>query len=261
MSRIIPGCYDMDYVELFWILWIIVVIILIKKYTRENRKKILILLSIIVLYFRVPFLYGMLTFSTLLSGNIECHGYNTRFLYNKLLHPKFLGNKLPEKPTIILSNYPSTYVEYLANHLLSDKMCILLYGGSVLQSRIINYFYSKDKILFVGKGNQFDETQKKVRDKLAEGYSVIVYPEKNFFYRKNKYDITTFHSGIFNIAKNIDATITPIVIDHINHNIGIVLNNNFKIYIDTTRKIDNVQLEIDNVTKLFTRKLKKFSIF
>ena len=110
MSRIIPGCYDMDYVELCWILWIIVVIILIRKYRKKNP---LIFLGIIILYFRVPFVYGMLTFSTLLSGNMERHAYNTRFLYNKLLDPKFLGNKLPDTPTIILCNYPSSYVEYL----------------------------------------------------------------------------------------------------------------------------------------------------
>ena len=260
MSRIIPGCYDMDYVELFWIFWIIVVIILIKKCTKKNRQKTLLLLCIIVLYFRVPFLYGILTFSALLSGNIECHACNTRFLYNKLLQPKFLGNKLPEKPTIIICNYPSSYVEYLTNHLLNSKICILLYEKAVIQNIIISYFYTKDAILLIGKGNQFAETQKKVRDKLTEGYSVLVYPEKHFFLRKSKYDVTSFHSGIFNIAKNIDATITPIVFDHIDHNMGLVLNNNFKIYIDRTRKIDNVEWEMDNVTKLFKRKLSFFSI-
>ena len=257
MSRIIPGCYDMDYVELCWILWIIVVIILIRKYRKKNP---LIFLGIIILYFRVPFVYGMLTFSTLLSGNMERHAYNTRFLYNKLLDPKFLGNKLPDTPTIILCNYPSSYVEYLSNHLLSDKICILLYSGSVLQSRVISYFYTKDRILFVGKGNQFAETQKKVRDKLAEGYSVLVYPEKHFFLRNSKYDVTSLHSGIFNIVKNIDATITPIVFDHVDHNMGFVLNNNFKIYIDRTRKINDIDVEMDTVTKLFKRKLRFFSI-
>jgi len=260
MSRIIPGCYDMDYVELFWILWIIIIIVLIKKCTRENRKKMLILLGVIILYFKVPILYGMLTFSALLSGNIECHACNTRFLYNKLLYPKFLGNKLPDNPTIILCNYPSSYVEYLSNHLLNSKICILLYEKAVIQTSIISYFYPKDAILLIKKGNQFAETQKKVRDKLAEGYNVLVYPEKNFFHRKSKYDITSLHSGIFNIAKNIDATITPIVFDHIDHNMGVVLNNNFKIYIDRTRKINNVDVEIDSVTTLFKRKLRFFSI-
>ena len=104
MSRIIPGCYDMDYVELFWILWILIIIIVIRKCRRENSKKMILLLCVIIVYFRVPILYGIMTFSALLAGNMECHACNTRFLYNKLLYPKFLGNKLPEKPTIILCN-------------------------------------------------------------------------------------------------------------------------------------------------------------
>ena len=260
MSRILPGCFDMDYVELCWILWIIIILILIKKFLKQKRVKMVLFLIVIVIFFRVQILYFMLTFTALLSGNIECHPCNTRFLYRNLLYPKFLGNELPKTPTIILANYPSTYIEYLINDLLSDKICILLYNGSVLQSRIVNYFYTKDRILFVGKGNQFNETQKKIKDKISEGYSVLVYPEKKYFFRPTKYDITTLHSGAFNIAKNIDCTITPIVFDHVDHNMGFILNNNFKIYIDRTRKIDNVDLEIDNVTKLFKRKLQFFSL-
>ena len=65
---------------------------------------------------------------------------------------------------------------------------------------------------------------------------------------------------LFSIAKNINATITPVVIDHIEHNMGVISNTNFQIHIDKTRIVDNIDTEIKNVTLLFERKLRLFKI-
>lgn len=255
--------YDMGCVELCWLTWIIIICVIIKKYNRKKLPLFFIALLMVTTNSLVsPILYVIVTSLTIFIGNKEFHAENTRSLFNKCLYPVFTsGNKFPENPTIILANYPANYIEYLSNHLLPiKKKCILLYKKAVIQSRLVKLFYTDDEILFVGKGNEFDETQRKVKDKLSKGYNIIVYPEKNFFNRKNKYDITNLRSGLFTIAKNINSTITPIVFDHIDHNFGLIINKNFKIYIDKTRKVKDVDFEIDSVSKLFKRKLSHFKI-
>jgi 1-acyl-sn-glycerol-3-phosphate acyltransferase len=250
--------YDMDCVEVYWILWTIIFYILIKKC---NKKTVVVILLFLIYQLSIPIIYANLTFLSLFAKKREWHLENTRFLYNNFLYPKIIGYELPKNPSIIIANYPTSYVEYLTNHLLPiKKICILLYKGAVVQSRIIEHFYSKDEIIFIGKNNEFSETQKKVKDRLEKGYSIIVYPEKKFFNRKTKYDITELRSGIFSIAQNIGCDITPIVFDHIDHTFGFISNSNFKIYIDKTRKVENLEKEISNVTKLFKKKLRFFSI-
>jgi hypothetical protein len=248
--------YDMDYVELYWVLLMIVVTIICIR-TKNTRKK-LVMPVLALLVFFPPFIFIILTFGILLTGKKELHRANVKTLFRNYLRPKFLGYNLPSHPTIIIANYPSTYIEYLANYLLSNNICMLLYKGSVIQSKITKYFYEEDQILFVGRGSKFAETQEKVKAKIARGYTVLVYAEKKFYQRRTKYDISTLHSGIFSIARNISVPITPVVFDHIDHTLGIVSNDDYKIYVDRTRDVKDAVQSMDEVRILFRRKLRLF---
>ena len=89
---------------------------------------------------------------------------------------------------------------------------------------------------------------------------LVTFIEKDYFKSTNIYALSDIRSGMFSIAKNINATITPVVIDHIEHNMGVISNTNFQIHIDKTRIVDNIDTEIKNVTLLFERKLRLFKI-
>lgn len=250
--------YDMDYVELYWILLVIVMAVICIR-LRHTPKKLLFPVIFLVLFFP-PFLFVTSLLLILISGKKELHRSNVKLLFDSYMKPRFYGHNLPNQATIIVANYPTSYLEYLANYLLPSNICMLLYRGSVIQSKITKYFYGKDQILFVGRGNEFEETQEKVRVKIAQGYTVLVYAEKKFYKRPTKYDISTLHSGIFSIAKNTNVAITPIVFDHIDHTLGIVTNDNYKVYIDKTRYVTDIQQSMDQVAKLFRRKLRLFKV-
>lgn len=242
--------YDLEYVELYWISLCIVLIVLCKR-------KMIYFLPLLLF---PPFFLVVSTIITILLGKKDYHRTNVKAFFHNYIKPKILGHKLPDYPSIIVANYPTTYLEYLANYLLSDNICILLYKGSFIQSRIVKYFYSSDQIIFVGRGKEFLDTQNKIKSKIDSGYTVLVYAEKRFYDRPSKYDISRLHSGIFSIAKNAKIPITPIVFDHIDHDFGIVTNSNYKIYIDKPRYVTDVQKEMDMASKLFRKKLKFFKI-
>jgi len=260
--------YDMNYVELCWLLWIIIFIIIIYL-SKKNRLKIIIIILLILIYnfknFGGPILGLILIILITLTNQLNLNKKVIIFFYNICFPVKILGYKFPDNPTIILCNYPSSYLGYFHNHLLNMlnndiKYCIMVYKGSKIQSKIYKLFFPEENILLFEKGNKFEETKLKIKEKMMNGYNIISYPEKNFYVRKDKYDISILHSGIFSIAKELNYTITPIVFDHIEHNFGTVSNINYKIYIDYTRKVSDIEFEINNVTKLFKQKLKLFKI-
>jgi hypothetical protein len=177
--------------------------------------------------------------------------------YNQL-NLKINTHKIPNKPTIFMSNYPANYIEYFAQGLFGDKVCLLVHAPAI---KMLQFIMGKSRLIsIVEKEGQFFETQKKIKEKMDDGYHIFCYVERKYHNRDKIYDVDSIRSGIFSIAKNINATITPLVIDHIDHFMGFVDNSSFKIHIDDTRIVGNVEKEIKNVEKLYKKMLYKFSI-
>jgi hypothetical protein len=64
---------------------------------------------------------------------------------------------------------------------------------------------------------------------------------------------------MLSIAKNLGCTITPVVIDHIDHFNGIIGDQVFRVFVDSTRNVIDVGSEVKKIEELYKRKLRLFS--
>ncbi len=63
---------------------------------------------------------------------------------------------------------------------------------------------------------------------------------------------------MFSIAKNINATITPVCISHIDHTFGIPGNDIFNVCIGETTYVEDTQISLKTTEKFLKYKLKGF---
>jgi hypothetical protein len=238
-------------------LWALYACILFLSYNYIPNKKFLLL---VILYFRqtrTPFFFIIFFFMTILGGRFHMFRIGSLFMFNISMKLNMNTDAIPHTPTIFVANYPSNYVEYLTQGLFGDKVCLVVYGPAI---KLLQYIHGRSHLISVSeKKGQFSSTQDKIKKKLSQGYHIFCYVERKYHDRSNKYKTTGIRSGIFSIAKNIGCTITPIVIDHIDHFNGILDNPVFNIHVDKTRKVENVNKEINMVSKLYKSKLCKFS--
>lgn len=249
-------CYGLkkgfDKLETIWLIMTLVVIYTVYKACGNSTYTTAIIAILYIVssdIFRPCFLVWI--------GVLYCIISNKKFrAYRALSHAFFKGElttlenlcDLPTKPTIILANYPSNYVEYIIHAFLHERVCLLLHGPAV---SIVKHIYGKDNIIGVDKGS-FESLQVKVKEKMDNGYHIFAYIERDYYNRVSVYDITELRTGMFSIAKNIGATITPVAIDHIDHVFGILENTYFNIVVGPTSYVtdDNIE-ERMRETKLF----------
>lgn len=250
--------FNMDHLQLVWgCEFIFLIKWLVKASPVQRTIVIAIILSIPCL--RGP-VFAIFTYLVTILSLGECNisGIGTRYLFNTCIQPKWLGHTLPDKPTIFVINYPTNYIEYMVNQIIDKKICIVVNKNAIIQYKAICLFYPPDNIIEISYNGSYKKTLRNIKRKMNQGYNIMSYVEKSYFLRPTKYSSATLRSGMFSIAYNLGATITPIVFDHIDHSCGIISHNNYKIYVDSTRTIDKVEQEMENVSRLFTRKLNTF---
>lgn len=243
--------------ETLWLLYGSLIIIFLYCQKETNR---LLLLSIILSFrcTRIPLLFTILILLCIIGGNYTFFRMSSLLIFYNGLNCDFNTHKIPNKPTIFMANYPANYIEYFVQGLLGDKVCLLVHAPAV---KMLQFIMGKSRLIaIIEKEGQFSETQQKIKKKMDDGYHIFCYVERKYHNRDKIYDVDSIRSGIFSIAKNINATITPLVIDHIDHYIGFLDNRAFKIHVDETRTVENVEKEIKNVEKLYKKMLYKFSM-
>jgi hypothetical protein len=238
--------------------WIFLVILFYKIFFASSVRIKVILLCVILFSnrLRAAFIFVSMLPLIICGGRYSLLRMSNQFVFHNCLGLEIDYSLLPKYPTIFVSNYPSNYVEYTANTLLAPKMCLLLWGDAI---KIVKLIYGKDNLIGVNKG-EFDKIQDIVMSKMKEGYSIFAYIEKDYTMRKSIYNIDSLRTGMFTIAKNLGVTITPVVFDHFEHSLGIVNNNVYKIFVDKTRIVTDVDEEVLKVSNLFKRKLGHFKI-
>ena len=244
--------------EIFWIMFGLLFYNIF--FSLSSRLKVILLLIILFSKtLKASFILITILPLIICGGRYSMLRHTAEYIFHKCLRLHLDYSLLPKHPTIFISNYPANHIEYIANTLLSEKMCLMVWDR-VNTAKMVKLIYGKDSVITVDKGS-FDKTQKTIMSKMKEGYSIFVYAENSYAYRKDKiYTNVPLRTGIFSIAKNIGATITPVVFDHIEHSFGFVKNNDYKIFVDKTRIVTDIDEEILQVSNLFTRKLRRFKI-
>ncbi len=243
-----------NHLETFWIIYTMIFLIIIIRVRGISRK-----IGCIVAVLYTKKLYTSI-FTILIIPVIFVCGYPaykifSNHLFTRCLDLKWSGYKLPEKPTIFLANYPGNYIEYFIHPLLGNKVCILM---SKTGAKICRNLYGINNLIVIEKG-KFQQVQKTIETRLNDGYHIFAYIDRDYAKRKSFYKVYDIRSGMFIIAKNIRATITPLVVDHIDHIYGVIESPIYRIHVVKTRQVTDSEYEISNVKILYEKTLQKFN--
>jgi hypothetical protein len=242
--------------ESFWISYTLILYLIF--FILPNKYQLILVAYILKnknLYLIVSTISGV--FLSFIHNKFETYRHTTTNLYENGLNLEINREKIPKEPTIFIANYPINYIEYLTHGLFGSKFCLVVHGPAI---KILKFLYGSNHLIAVNKGN-FDKVQELVNNKMKDGYSIFCYVERDYYNRKDNYIIQEFRSGMFHIAKNLNKTITPLCIDHIEHFMGFIETENiFRIKVGETQFIDNVEDAINNVKLFLSTELNKMRI-
>jgi hypothetical protein len=242
--------------ETFWISYTLFFYIIFFSIPRQSQ--ILLIASILKnrnIYIMISTITGV--FLSVTHDKFQTYRYTCLNLYENGLNLEIDRSKLPNAPTMYISNYPANYIEYLTHGLFGRKFCLLVHGPAI---KILKYIYGNDHLIAINKGN-FDKVQELVNNKMKDGYSIFCYVERDYYNRKDNYTVQEFRTGMFHIAKNLNKTITPLCIDHLDHFMGMVdTRNSFRIAVGETQFIDNIEDTMNNVKLFMVTELNRMRI-
>jgi len=219
--------------------------IVLLAYTLKNKN----------LYIIVTSITGV--FLSFIHNKFETYRHMALNLYENYLHLEIDKKKIPTAPTIFMANYPINYIEYFTHGLFGSKFCLVVHGPAV---KILKYLYGNDHLIAVNKGN-FDKVQDLVYNKMSKGYSIFCYIEREYHGRKDNYTVQEFRTGMFHIAKNLNKTITPLCIDHLEHFMGFIdIENVFRIKVGETQYVYDIDITMNKVKIFMKKELNKMKI-
>ena len=161
---------------------------------------------------------------------------------------KFLQNLL-----FFLCNYPISVAEYLIPSLLPTDVCLLSSNRAEKALKLI--YNPEDYMVFADKNkNSFDYLKQRIEE-MIKTRSMFVYVE-NTDRRIHDFHVGKIRSGMFHIAKKIGATITPVAIDGIIVENGIIHKQNFQINVGETKLVEDPKIDLLN-TRMFLLKNKR----
>ena len=218
-----------------------------------------IIFAVIILYGRNIQFFLDFTYSLYKGYKIpgKTDNHVTRILVTDLFHRYFRiihnFHKIPKKPTIFLSNYVKDRVENLACVMLPVDICPMIAKWlSFLQNFIT-------PVIIRGESKQYDIIKEKIKEMHDKGYYVFVYIEK-WCSGITDERLGSIRNGIFNIAKDLDVTVTPIAFDRVLYSkYAILKKQNYQICVGDTFKIDDVQYCKYKTRRFLGDRIKYFS--
>ncbi|PIP54482.1 MAG: hypothetical protein COX07_05100, partial [Bacteroidetes bacterium CG23_combo_of_CG06-09_8_20_14_all_32_9] len=138
-----------------------------------------------------------------------CMLYSCRFLvYSLFVITKKkinINQETFKQPAIIISNHQS-HIDLLLLLALHPKMVVIT-NNWVWNSPFYGFVIRFIDFFSITEGNE--NLIKKLKTKVDEGYSILVFPEGS---RSKNQNITRFHKGAFYIAKQLNMDIVPVMI-------------------------------------------------
>ncbi len=143
-----------------------------------------------------------LWFHKMMSKYMKSVLYTNPFLKKRIENPH--GEDF-SKPGVIIANHTS-FLDILAIGMLHPKICFLV-NDWVYHSPIFGKAVQKADFYPVSRG--IEKSDKALSDKIAEGYSVMAFPEGT---RSDSNYIRRFHKGAFYLAEQFELDIIPVLI-------------------------------------------------
>lgn len=244
----------------FILLFLLFLIILCLK--MERKFKVIILASLFLFFKNTYINIGKTLVEVYKLGYVESVNNRkddsklrnvVRYIYYPTLILKINFKKLPNIPTIFVSNYCNDRLDNLACILIPKDIAILMKGGlsrtTILQKLVKWPILTKEK-------NCYEDTKNTILEHLTNGRSIFAYVTKYPLDIPNV--IQNIRTGMFRIAKELNVPITLIAFDFVDTQFHNIQKQNFHIEIGDTFKVNSIQDAIYKTRKFYKKTLTKF---
>lgn len=174
---------------------------------------------------------------------------------NRYIRKNYIANPQEDfaKPAVIIANHTSS-IDTISLALATHKI-VYLVNDWVYASPIFGKLVKALGFYQVSKG--LDNGMDALREKVAEGYSLMIFPEGKRSYDNN---VKRFHKGAFHIAEALDLDILPI---YIHGNAEVMPKDDFIIYdgsvtVKVGDRISKDDLHYGNTVKERTQSINTF---
>lgn len=225
------------YLKRYHQLWILVLCILV--IFRNNIKVFLSILSIIKKHF-----------GSRNTDSIQESGRNFFNVFN--IRHNFA--KLPSHPTIYVGNYPCTFLESISLTLLPNTTIAMGDSGITRNTwgkLLGDIIYRKPK-------NAYNDIKKDIQKRLSSGKSVFAYVTSRGEREESRNFFGRVRTGIFRIANELGATVTPIAFDTIKTEMGCIVDQDFNIFVGETVEVNDVDKVVRESRTFYKNAIRKF---
>lgn len=169
------------------------------------------------------------------------------FSENFRLHTEL--DKIPDEPCIIVSNYCKDRIENMAYLLLPGNVAITIGRGP----RTIHLCKMVKWTLYTEKSGNYQKTKEQTMGHILQGNHVFCYITRVNFMEPNQF--ISMRSGMFNIAKELNVMIVPVLFDYVDSYMGYIPYQNFRLIAGEPFKVNNVRQDMKKVLNFFKEKM------
>jgi hypothetical protein len=243
--------------ELFLVLILLVIIGIIYF---DSKVLIILLLVFIILYRRTLYCFYCLI-------NLYFYGLRKKYteipkivtkMYTNMFNIHHNFHKLPKYNTIFVANHPYHIIDLCSIQLIPTKLCFVV-GGTNVTKYIIKPICGTNHIFFnMNIPNNFDNIKAQIKEKIHQS-SIIVLVERYSLMISNK-NIAPLRRGMFNIAKDLNIPITPLLLDSVRTTNGVIDRQPFEIVVGETMVVDDVKRDCRNVRKFMIKEKRRLEL-
>lgn len=236
--------------------WIVLISILAIRQRNSYKNRYVVLVLLLVLGKSIQVCSYILTgVSATVMGYKQGYKYLATGIFTRSM--RFIHNfeKLPNNPTIYLVNYPVTVLEYALPSILPKPVCMV---SSDRAKKLLSLAYEPENFLVFdsSKKNNYDNLKELIRERM-KSISLYVYVD-DMSKRIGDNHIGILRKGMFYIAKELGVTITPIAMDTIVTNMGIIPSQKFEVKVGETMKVDDPKAAIHKVRRFLLEEKRGF---
>jgi len=234
------------------IILVIVAILPVSKRTRtiilatlvfSMYKSILIAQKLIELVCKIIIGQGHISYRNIAGGIFK---NNFRF------HANF--EDIPSKPSILVTTYPVTLLEYLVPVLIPGSTCLLASGSA---KKWMSMVYPDTECCYIPtkKGGRYSAVKEIVKERLKDSHVIIYVENKERRYGRS---VGNLWKGAFNMAKDLGVTVTPLVIDNVYEDNCSIPEQNFNVYVGSSFQVLDPMSTLIQVRTLMREKKEYF---
>lgn len=238
------------------IIQIITLLLIVILPIRSSRRAVLLL---ILLSYSYKSLFITIKLLELVGNILIGRG---RSSYRNIASKIFMNNfrlrnnfqELPNNPTILVTTYPITLLEYLVPILIPGNTCLLASGAA---KKWMDMVYTNNQCCYIPikKGGRYDAVKEIVRERLKNSHIIMYVEDKERRYGRS---VGNLWKGAFNMAKELGATITPLVIDNVLETMWYIPQQNFEIFVGPTISVLDPVSTLIEVRTLMREKKRLF---